>query len=125
VALAVERHAARDGEEPRPQPARVGELGQARAGHQEGVVEGVLRFLAILQDPPQKVVEPSGVAVVDGGKGVFVASRRSLDELGFVHGAAMLGQPSLKMGEPGADGASALVAGAGRRRPDRSRGGRR
>ena len=93
----------------RPQAIRVAELPDALAGGDEGVVEGVLGLVAVVEDRGAVVVEAVGVAVIDVSPraGVTpldpagqrrVVHRRSIGR-GVIHGS-----PQARLGDPEVEG---------------------
>src|SRR5512132_895122 len=68
--------------QPGTQPLRVAELAEALGRGHERVLAGVGRLLPVAQHRPAEVVQPVGVAVVDGGEGAAVAGRGRPHELG-------------------------------------------
>ena len=65
-----------DRAQPRLEQVRIAEAADAGGRNDEGVLGGVGRFVAVAQDRSAQVVDRVGVAVVDGGEGVGLASRR-------------------------------------------------
>ena len=82
---AAQRRVPADRVQPRPQPIRVPELVQVPGRGQEGVVEGVGRLVAVVEDPVAVVVELVGVAVVDGRPGRVVAASSGCHQCRVVH----------------------------------------
>jgi hypothetical protein len=77
-----QRHAARDGVEPGPEPLGVVQLREPLGDEDEGVLHGVRGFVAVAQDGVAEVVQPVGVAVVDRRERLPVASQHTGDQLG-------------------------------------------
>ncbi len=77
-----QRHAARDGVEPGPEPLGVVQLREPLGDEDEGVLHGVRGFVAVAQDGMAEVVQPVGVAVVDRRERLPVAGQHTGDQLG-------------------------------------------
>jgi MFS family permease len=72
--------------DPGVEPVRITNTGQVAPRADHGLLDGIVRELAVAEDQARRRVQPRETRIEEHGKGVVIAPPRSFDELSLVHG---------------------------------------